>query len=142
MSRRLKIATVEMGFLELFLIYQNGPTYEPDWLPLQGTFFDQLFSSVSEATMKHALRGWTRPLMAEMGLPPEGCLRKVPASFRDCVNREGCPFYDKVGCLPTSKKLPTCYQPGGVADGVARQLAHEAVFLWREGVQILVVTHE
>jgi len=138
-SRRLKIASAEMGFLELYLIYQYGADYEADWKPLQGHPLAGLFTSVSKETMDHALKGFTRPFVQQLGLPPLGCLHKIPTGSRECAHVAECPFYDKMACLPTSKKLPNCYQPAGVEGDVARQLGHEVVALWREGVFIVVV---
>lgn len=139
MSRRLKVASAEMGFLELYLIYQYGEEYESDWRALQGHPLTSLFTVVSKETMDHALKGFTRPLVQQLGLPPLGCLHKFPPASRECVHRAECPFYDRTDCLPTAKKLPNCYQPDGVEGEEARRLGHEVVTFWREGVFIVVV---
>ena len=34
-SRRLRVRTNEMGFLELYLIYERAGAYEEYWRPLQ-----------------------------------------------------------------------------------------------------------
>jgi len=138
-SRRLKLASSEMGFLELYLIYQYGPDFEPDWLPLQSSPLASLFTVVSKETMNQALQGWTRPLIQQLGLPPLGCLHKIPTAYRTCAHKTDCPFFDKSSCFPTAKKLPNCFQPSGVEDSAARQLGYDVVALWREGVFVIVV---
>lgn len=141
MPRRLKVPTAEMGPLELYLIYQYGDAYEPTWKPLQGHPLTSLFTVVPEDTMAHVLKGFSRPFVQALGLPPVGCLRKIPTDYRECAHKAECQFYDPKVCLPTAKKLPNCYQLTGV-EAVAAQLGHEVVFYWREGVYIVVVTHE
>jgi len=139
MPRRLRIATVEMGFLELFLIYSKGGEWEDEWRPLQGQrAVTSLLSYVSKETMDHALRGWTSPLVKSLGLPPEGGLRKIA---QDCTHKDSipCPMYDSKRCTPLSKKMWNCFQPLGVEGDIALQLGAEVVSLWREGVRVLVV---
>ena len=139
MPRRLKINTHEMGDLELFLIYSTGGQWEPEWQPLQGVqVITDLLTHVSKETMDHALRGWTRPLVMGLGLPPEGSLRKIP---RICTHKDSmpCPLYDPKRCTPTAKKMNNCFQPRGVEGDVALQLSGELVRFWREGVRVLIV---
>ena len=139
MSRRLKIATQEMGSLDLLLIYQVGEDWEPEWAPLQGSTFAAILSVVSDVVMNHAIRGWTKPLITGLGLPPQGSLRKIPPEHWNCEHRLKCPFYRKDTCEPTCKKLSDCFQPENLSGVEARTLAYEAVRLWREGVYIVVV---
>lgn len=141
MPRRLKVHTAEMGDLELYLIYQYGADYEATWKPLQGHPLTSLFSVVTEEVMSHVLKGFSRPFVNALGLPPEGCLRKIPITSRECGQREGCTFYNAAACLPTAKKLPNCYQPSGVYAESA-QLGSDVVFHWRQNTYIVVVTHE
>jgi len=138
-SRRLKLATVEMGLLDLFLVYQYGAAFEPDWASLQGNPLVDTFTVVSKEVMDHALHGFTRPLVQKLGLAPASCLLKIPPANRECEHRVECPFYDRTECTPTSKKLPNCFQPSGVEGDDARQLGYAVVTLWREGVFIVVV---
>lgn len=139
MPRRLRVETAEMGFLELYLIYQYGAVWEPAWEPLAGHPLASVFTVVSKETMDHALHGFSRPLVQQLGLPPQGCLHKLPQAHRVCGLREGCVFYSKTDCHTTSKKLPNCFQPDGVEGDTAQQLGHDVVRLWREGVYIVVV---
>ena len=138
MPRRLKIVTLEMGRVELQLIYQTGEVWESEWRALQGTDIGNLFPVVSDEVANHAIRGWSKPLIESLGLPPQGALRKIPHTQQVCTYRDRCPYYDSHKCVPTSKKMPDCFQPGSV-DESARSIAYEAIRLWREGVYIVVV---
>lgn len=139
MPRRLKLSTREMGNVELQLIYQVGELWEPTWRPLQGSTFAAILPVVSDETMNHALRGWTKPLVSSLGLPPQGSLRKLPKEYQQCEHRNHCPFYAPHNCVPIAKKLQDCFQPENLAGDDARTLAYDAIRLWREGVYIVVV---
>lgn len=141
MPRRLKLKTIELGDVELFLIYQYGEKWESEWLAVQGAEFTKLFTVVTEEVMTHALKGWTRPLIKTLGIEPEGAIRRLPVADRVCWKRDPCPFYRPKECVPTFKKMPWCFEPGGIENPDARTLAGEAVQLWRQGVYILVVVH-
>jgi hypothetical protein len=136
MPRRLKIATAEMGYLELFLIYSVEGRWESDWEPLQGQPICDLLTHVSKEMWDHALRGWTSPLVKNLGLPPEGGLRKMS---QVCTHLDSCPMHDLKRCTPLSKRMFNCFQPLGVEGDIALQLAAEIVRFWREGVRVLVV---
>lgn len=136
MPRRLKLATKELGYLELYLIYENKGEYEPTWKPLQGSSFLGVVTVVSKETMDHALHGYTRPFVQQLGLAPSGCIRKLPTVYQQCGQREQCIFFDDTRCHPVSPKMPNCFEPYGV---VPRDLGHEAIRLWHEGVYIVVV---
>ena len=139
MPRRLKIDTLEMGFLELFLIFNEHGVWEPEWRPLQGDALTALFTVVSKDTMDHALKGWSRPLVSALQLAPDGCLIKLPKDAKRCGARANCPFYDKKTCFPTAKKMPWCFVPDGVEGEERVRLAAEVIKFWREGVYVLVV---
>ena len=138
MSRRLKIQTSELGYLELFLIYETGGFWEVPWRSLQTTSaIRDLLTSVSSETMDHGINGWTSPLVKKLGLPPYGCLLKFPKDLTPCQHRKKCPFFDRVVCLPTYKKTPTCYEPESKDE--ERPLLSELVRLWKEGVYVVLV---
>lgn len=126
-----------MGDLEMFLIYATDGVWEPSWRALQGTDVGNLFTVLTKEVMDHVLWGYSKPLVTAIGLPPQGALRKV--SHPQCHKRVGCTFYDRKNCVPTGRNLPHCYQPEGLPSDEARNLAYEAVRLWREGVYIAVV---
>jgi hypothetical protein len=127
-----------MGDLEMYLIYAPGGTWEPEWRPLQGSALGDLFTVVTKEVMDHALWGYTQPLVQGLGLAPKGALQKMP--HPQCVKRVGCTFYEPRDCVPLGRNLPHCYQPEGLDSEDARNLAYEAVRLWREGVYVAVVT--
>ena len=138
MSRRLKIVAREMGGVELLLIDQMGDVWESEWAPLQGTPLGTMFPVVSDEVMNHAIRGWTKPLVEALGLPPQGALRKLPEEYRACTHRGRCPTYVPASCSPMHKKMPDCFQPDCVNEAT-RTLAYEVLRLWHEGVYIVVV---
>lgn len=137
MPRQLKLKTQEMGDLELYLIYQYGDVWEEEWRPLQGAVITSLLTVIPLEMMDHALRGFTRPLIKSLGLPPEGALRKLPNGL--CDKRIMCPFYRKKECVPLFKKMPLCFEPAGIDDLEARRLAGSLVRMWREGVRPIVL---
>ncbi len=138
MPRRLLIPTVEVGDLDLFVVYARGGSWEAAWEPLRGSSLAELVPRTDKATYDHALRGWTLPLVRALGLPPEGALRKLPAGGRLCAERGGCPLKGPA-CHPLHKRMPWCFAPGDLPPGPARDLGAEAIRLWRGGVRILVV---
>lgn len=139
MPRRLKLDTFEMGPLELFLIYDEGGTWEREWHPLQGEDMTTLFTSVTKETMDHALNGWSKPLVSMLGLSPDGCLIKLPPRSKECGERHKCVYFDKKLCFPTAKKMPWCFVPDGVQGAERLQLSAEVIKYWREGVYVVVV---
>jgi hypothetical protein len=139
MPRRLKLPTRELGALELHVIYDYGGTWEEAWRPLQGTPIASIFTTVSKANYDHALLGWTKPFVDGLGLSPAAALRKLPAEAQQCAVRNRCVFYDKRRCIPSSSKLPWCYEPGGIDDDTKRHLSAEVIGFWRQGVYVVVV---
>ena len=143
MARRLKLLPVEMGkrALELQLVYVRGGEYEPSWKPLQGHPITSLFTAVPRDVMDSALVGWTRPLVTALGIPPQGALRKLPIETRQCMHQPKCSLYIPRDCKPDAKAMPWCYEPGGLPEE-ARQIASEAIRLWRDGVYIILVLED
>ena len=139
MPRKLLLKTVELGDLDLYLIYQYDLDWEEDWKPLQDQSITSLLTVIDQETWDHALKGWTSPLIKTLGLPPSGALRKVESK---CYRRKLCPFHSKKTCFPTATKMPWCFEPDSIEDPAARQLASNLVRLWREQVHILVITHK
>jgi hypothetical protein len=137
--RQLSLKTHEMGTLELYLIYQYGDLWEVAWRPLQGESITSLLTVVTQEMMDHALKGLTRPFVKALGIPPEGALRKLPNPT--CDRKVICPFYHKKECNPLFKSMPSCFEPAGILDLEARQLAGSMVRMWREGVYLVVVVH-
>jgi hypothetical protein len=137
MPRRLKLSTAEMGMLELQLLYSYQGVWEEDWALLQGSFLAESFTVTTKEVVDHALRGWTKPLVTALGIPPEGALRKLPPTAKVCSSLRGCP-HSGPDCHPLAKKMPWCFVPAGVV-APAEPKASEVVQLWREGVHIVVL---
>lgn len=140
MSRRVKIITQEKGSIEVLLIWSSKGVWESEWEPLRGTSWADLMTVVKSEVVEHALKGWSKPLMTAMGLPPEGALRKVPLESRVCKIRGECATHDPSKCKPVSKDLPWCYEPDGLESETLRTAAGRLLQAWREGVYV-VVTH-
>lgn len=136
MSRRLTIPTKEMGPLDLFLIYDYGGTWEPEWRPLQDHVVADLFTRVKHDTIEHAILGFSRPLYKALGLFPEGCLHKMPS--RECTHMRSCSMYIPRDCTLLSKKMPVCFEPASIEEPL-RALVSEIVRLWRAKVYVAVV---
>lgn len=132
----MTLPTVEMGTVELYLIYDEGGTWEAEWREFQGVWD---LPSISKENMDHALHGWTRPLVDQLGPPPKGKLLLLPLKAKRCAQEEPCPFYSKRSCGVSAPNMPWCFIP---ADTKAGSLAAEVVKLWRAGVYVLVVLEE
>ena len=137
MPRRIKIQTVEMGTLDLLVVLQAKGVWESDWEALRASPFANLIPIVTREALDHAIRGWSKPLVRSIGLPPEGALKKLPSKL--CAVRAICPFHDQKHCASDAKKMPTCFEPSGVEEGVARTLAAEVCRLWHERTYVIVV---
>ena len=142
MSRRLKLPSLELGELEIRAIRETGGRWEPEWEPLRGTLFGDLFSVVSKEAFDHALHGWSWPLVQALGLSPEGCLIKVPRVSRECYRRRKCSLYIERNCHLKARKMPWCFEPDGVEEADVRKAASKAIEEWRQGVYLLVIREE
>jgi len=125
------------GTLELYLIYEYGGKWEPEWVALQATGLD--LPRVTKETMDHALIGWTKPLVNQLGPPPKGKLLQLPKEARECQQRATCPMYDPKTCGLMNKNMPWCFEPEGVKPG---ELAAEIVKFWRDEVYVVVVAED
>jgi hypothetical protein len=125
------VPTAEAGEVEILL-------WTPaEWAPCKGTWVDGLVAHVDVAALNHALAGYSKPLVAALGLPPAGALRKIPAPARACAHAPGCTLAPAGGCAPAHKDLPLCYTPWGLGPEAAG-LAYQVVLAWREGVYVVV----
>jgi len=139
-SRRVKIETQEKGALEVLIVWGAVERWEPEWEPLRETFWAKLVTIVDAEVLEHALRGWSKPLVTALGLPPEGGLRKLPVENRQCMLRKTCPLFDGAKCQPTAKDLPWCFEPEGIEAVEVRTAVSRLIQIWHEGVYV-VVTH-
>lgn len=125
-------------YIQVLAIWERGGEWEPEWEPLRDTVVGDQFSSCSQEALDHALHGLCRPLVDALGIPPAGALRKLLPASRECFRRRKCPLYLPRRCLLDSSKMPWCFEPEGVPDGV-RETATRAIELWREVVYLVVV---
>lgn len=133
MPRRLRLPQSEVGPLDLYLIHQYGEAWEETWRPMQGVLD---LPSISKADMDHALHGWTRPLVDQLGPPPRGKLLQLPLAARACASKTTCVTYSAATCDLLNKRMPWCFQPATLEP---LDLTSEVIRLWREGVYVLVV---
>ena len=133
MPRRLQIPSLEMGVLQLYLIYKEAGQWEQEWRPVQGVLE---LPVVSKEVMDHALHGWTRPLVDALGPPPQGRLLLLPRAARECAYKTRCRSYNAKRCGLLLKKMPWCFEP---AELESKLLVAEIIKLWREEVYVLVV---
>lgn len=139
MSRTVKVLTHEMGDLRLHLITSKAGVWEEEWRTLQGTVFAESFTQLPHQVLDEGLKGWTKPLVDLLSVPPEGALKKIPPESRVCLKRFKCPFYEARQCFPEAKKMPWCFEPDGVLDAEVRQQATRAIEYWRDRVYLVVV---
>lgn len=133
MAKQVKIPSVEMGELNLFLIQSVGGVWDKEWEGLRGTELADLFTVISQETMDRAFLGWTSPLVKALGIPPEGALARMPKGYKTCDRAGGCPMRGRE-CHPGHKKMPWCYEPAGLP-----LLGAEVIRLWRAKVYVVVV---
>lgn len=138
--RQVKVGLRERGGdAQLLLVSSRQGQWEEPWDQLRGTAPGRLLSVVSRADVEHALHGFSRPLSAALGLPPEGCLVKLPKTARRCHRERTCPLYEPRHCHLQSSKLPLSFEPAGFEDERLRHQIGELVRWWREGVYVVVV---
>lgn len=125
-------------YIHVLAIWERDGGWESEWEPLRDMLVGDQFSSCSQEALDHALHGLCRPLVDALGIPPAGALRKLLKESRECHRRRKCPLYLPRCCLLDSSKMPWCFEPDGLADGV-RETATRAIELWREGVYLVVV---
>lgn len=133
----MMIPTLQKGNLLVIRIQENDDgTWEKDWEPLRETPMASLMSRMTQRELDHALHGYSRPFVDALGISPEGALRKIPS--QECSKRGNCTFYDPTLCVVSSKELPWCYEPDGIAEQ-SGQAGAQAVFHWRSKVYLVVV---
>jgi hypothetical protein len=138
MSRKVKILLPEYaGDREFLLIYSNGTAWEPEWEPLRGTEIGALIPVVPKEVLEWALKGYTKPLSKAMGVPPEGCLIKVPKASRVCRRRNVCPLHTDQ-CHVGGKNMPWCMEPDGILDDIEVSVVAKVIEQWRAGVYVVV----
>jgi len=108
--------------------------------PLKGTPFEGLIPIVSGEALSHALHGYLKPLLGEIGPDPKSLARMVPKAQRECEERKRCPMY-VADCHPGPKQ-PDCFEPSGLESDEARAAAGIVTVAWAEGRYVLIVVGE
>lgn len=139
MPRELSLQTREWGTLKLYLIYEVGGELEAEWADVTGAEMLARVPRVSHEVMEGAYRGYTLPLVKALDLAPDLAPRKLPVLARTCSKQKGCPLHDAKVCTALSRKMPTCYHPGGLVGENAGWLGQSVIRLWHQGVYVLVV---
>jgi hypothetical protein len=134
----VKVVTQEKGTLEILVVWSEKGLWESEWEPLRGTLWAGLLTIVKPEVMEHALRGWSKPLVMALGLPPSGALRKIPSEFRQCAQRGTCPLYEAKKCQPVATELPWCFEPEGIEDFQVKEAASRLIQVWHEAVYVVV----
>jgi len=138
MSRRMKLASVEMGDIEVLTILGNTDgTWEPPWDLLRPSLVGDLVSVVAKESLDHILWGLSRPFVVSLGIPPEGALRKLPKSYYSCCYEKRCPFRND-RCSPKAKGMPWCFEPNE-EDEKLRSVVAQTIALWHEGAYLVVI---
>ena len=119
------------------LIARPTPRGDEPWgvlAPLVGTPWEGLIQVVTGEALSHALHGWFKPLMDQLGPPPTLRLKRVPNEAKVCANARSCAIAD-ARCMP-NPKVPLCFEVPG--DDHVAELATALILLWREGYHVIV----
>lgn len=127
-----------MGEVSLLVTWEKDGKWEPELEVLRGTPIGGLLSVIDDGVFQHALRGYSRPLVDVLGIPPEGALRKLPDAASDCALRHTCPFHE-ARCKLSSKLMPWCFEPEGFSDPELRKAVTKVIEEWRGNVYVVVV---
>jgi len=130
----VKLPLTGMGDM-LFLLVPDE-----EWEPLKASWLDALVSHVEAEAVRHALNGYSVPLVRALGISPVGALHKIPHAYFLC-REVACPSRDQ-RCNPLSKKCPLCYSLAGPFEGQTLLIANRVVEKWREGGYVIIWTGE
>ena len=130
------ISSLEYGDILVLRPYPRSGNAWGDLAPLRGTPLEPFITVVSGASLSHALHGFVRPLMQEIGTHPHGMLRKVQEPQRTCRAAKDC-FIRSKDCYP-HPKVPGCFSPSGL-DPEAQLAASQVIGAWAEGRYVIVV---
>lgn len=121
-----------------YTIFRPTPKQGDPWgtlKALKGTEWEQYVPVVSGESMSHALHGYLKPLLDEIGPEPRLLTKKIPESmgrcslFKDCITAEP-------RCVPSGSP-PDCYEAEG--DPGVSLAATKLVLLWKTGAWVVVV---
>lgn len=110
-----------------------------DLAPLrQEPEFAKLIPVVTGEAFSHAMYGWMRPLMDQLGSEPRFKLMKIVEPYNRCSARNDCVMFNKDVCQPRHPKLPECWSPDVSDHSVIGPMA-VVTLAWSEGRYVIVV---
>jgi len=122
-----------------FTVFRPIPKNGDPWgclAPLKGTLWEQHVPVVRGDSMSHALHGYLKPLLDEIGPEPRLLTKKIPEKigrcglFKDCITSEP-------KCIPSGPP-PDCYEAPDEKASVS-DAATSLVLLWKQGAWVVVV---
>lgn len=123
----------------LYTIYRPIPKAGESWgclAPLKGTEWEKYVPVVDGENMSHALHGYLKPLLEELGPEPRLLTKKIPEILGKCSLFKDCLTSDSK-CIPSGPP-PDCYE--AKADEIPISSAATAlVLLWKQGAWVVVV---
>ena len=122
-----------------FVVYRPIPKNNDPWgslAPLKDTEWAKFVPVVRGDNMSHALHGYLKPLLDEIGPEPRLLTKKIPESVGRCSLYKTC-MTAEPKCIPAGPP-PECYEASADSYAVARA-ATMLVLLWKEGAWVVVV---
>ena len=123
------------------IVHRPIPRGEDRWgilAPIRGTSWEPLIYEVTGEAFSHALHGWLKPLVNELGPPPLRIGHRIPREESVCAMLDECVIANREMCH-ASGPPPDCYYPP-VEDPALNKAMEEVVVAWREGSYVIVVT--
>lgn len=122
-----------------FTVYRPIPKNNDPWgslAPLKDTKWAEYVPQVKGESMSHALHGYLKPLLDEIGPEPRLITKKIPENAGKCALYKSC-LTAEPKCNPAGPP-PECYE--APADSYEVSLAATLlVLLWKEGAWVVVV---
>jgi hypothetical protein len=135
--RAFQIDTEGYGLLKFARpVVRRGSTPWGVFDCLRGTLWGDLIPVVSGSSLSHALHGYLKPLMGELGPHPKLLMRKITDSFCAHVRDKSCVAASRHCYLCT--RVPDCYEAPGL-DLEQSRVASLVALQWRDGAHVIVV---
>ena len=107
---------------------------------LKETSLEGLIPVVSGDAFSHALHGFVKPLLDEIGPEPKSLLRMISKDLRPCASSKACIMHDKIACVMGHPKVPDCFTPSGFEGAAVTDVAAKVLLAWSEGRYVVVVS--
>ncbi len=122
-----------------FAVFRPIPKGENLWGSLEclkGTEWEKMIPVVTGESMSHALHGYLKPLIEEIGPEPRLTAKQVPEAMGRCAMYKDC-LTAEPRCVPAGPP-PDCYE-APMADPAASFAATTVVLCWKAGDWVVVV---